>query len=364
MFRLRGLGLIAVAVLLGGLVWGREYDFQRYFSKRVRIEPGWVLVVDNPVGEVHITNSEKTKGRFVIVKQRVYAVADELKQSRYMVMMVRLNISRKPDTLYMESIFPTHMYTEYCYPDMGGFFTKEVSKVWHGKKITVSARKGTKLWSDIYLEVPPGTKVVVNSVATTFVVEDFVGDVELFTEHASAMTAGSIKGDLWLTACHGNLSVGKFEGNLFYYGEDSDLSFCDLIRGRVDAQSTTGDLLWNAHSDSLDSLGLTSISGKIMIEGQVGRITTLKNDQGDIEIHLNTPIQDTLIAENAGGDIDFYAPENVAHTLVAKTEEGKVKHSLPGGDKKSVTATLKGDRGTVVLKTQRGTIKIKLKSVK
>jgi len=343
-------------------VYGKDYDFQRYFSKKVRLEPGSVLILDNPVGEIHITNIDPELGPFVIVKQRVFATANELAQSRYMVMTVRLDISRRPDTLYMKAIFPTHMYERFCYSDMGGFFTSEVSKIWHGKKFTVSPRKGVKLWSDIYLEVPAGTKISVNSVATTFVVEDFVGDIELFTDHASAMTAGSIQGNLWLTACHGNLSVGEFEGEFFYDGEDSDLSFCDIINGKVYAKSTTGDLIWTAKSDSLDYLELESLSGNIILEGKIDKITKLTNDEGDIDVKLEVPIVDSLLARTNSGDIKIDAYENFAKRILAKTEQGKIKHNLDGNDK-YISSELKGNKGVVELESKSGTIKIKLRSV-
>ncbi|MCD6594662.1 DUF4097 family beta strand repeat protein [bacterium] len=354
----------AIFLILSGLTFAKTYDFQRFFAKKVRLQKGTVIVLDNPVGEIHITNIDPNLGPFVMVKQRVYAEANELSKSRYLVMMVRLDISRRPDTLYMKAIFPTHMYEKYCYPDMGGFFTSEVSNMWHGKKFTVSPNKGVTLYSDIYLQIPAGTKISVNSIATTFVVEDYIGDIELFTDHASAMTAGDIRGNLWLTACHGNLSVGKFDGNLFYYGEDSDLSFCDVINGTVDAQSTTGDLIWTANCDSLESLELVSLSGKIMVDGGVGKICKLKNDEGDIDIKLETAVGDSLSANTSGGDIKLVAQENYAKSIFAKSDEGKVKSNIPSNDDKKLSAQLKGNNGVIELGSQRGSIKIKLISVK
>ena len=360
--------LLPISILLSftvfsGIGFAKTYDFQRFFSKRIRIQKGTVVVLDNPVGEIHITNIDPNLGPFLIVKQRVYAEADELAKSRYLVMTVRMNISRRPDTLYLETIFPTHMYDKFCYPDMGGFFTSEASKVWHGKKFTVSSRKGVVLNSDVYLQVPAGTKVSVNSVATTFVVEDFIGDIELFTDHASAMTAGSIKGDLWLTACHGNLSVSQFDGNLFYYGEDSDLSFCDKINGSVYAQSTTGDLIWTANCDSLDSLHLESLSGKIMLDGQVGENCRLKNDEGDIEIKLEKAVEDSLSASTSDGDIKLTMQENYAKNIIAHSDEGKVKSNIESENDNKLSVQIKGEKGIVKLESKRGSIKIKIISI-
>jgi len=340
----------------------KEYDFQRFFSKKVRLEPGTVVVLDNPVGEIHLTNIDPQLGPYMMVKQRVFAAADELAKCRYMVMTVRMDISRRPDTLALDAIFPTHMYEKFCFPDMSGFFGSEVSKIWKGSQFIVSPRKGVKLWSDVYLEVPKGTKVLIRSVAMGLVIEDFVGDLELYTDHASAMTAGSIDGNLWLTACHGALSVGGFKGDLFYYGEDSDLSFCDVINGKISAESVSGDLIWTATTDSLEILELKSISGNIILDGEVGENTVLLNDEGDIEIILELPIGDSLYCTNPNGDIYLKAPENFAKTIKARASEGRIKHNLTGDDK-SISTQLKGSQGAVVLDSERGDIKIKLISI-
>ncbi len=353
-----------ICFLAASLTLAKEYDFQRYYSKKWYIKPGDIVVLENPVGEIHITNTPKELGSFVMVKQRIYAAFDELAKSRQMVMMVRLDVSRRPDSLLMFTKFPMHMFEKYRYPDMGGFFTPQVEGVWQGRKMVVSPKRGAKLWSDIYIQVPAGQKLIVKSIATTLIIEDFIGDIDFATDHASAMTVGDIQGNLFLTACHGALSVSKFQGDLFYDGEDSDISFCDVVKGSVQAKSTTGDIIWNAKCDSTTLVEIESLSGKIMFNGEVADITRLKNDDGDIEIEPTSVITDSLIAQTNGGDIEINLPENFAHKIIARSANGKVKHSFPTGSDRYVEGELKGRAGIVFLSSQRGSIKIKLKSTK
>ncbi len=155
------LGVLFVLAALGA----KEYDFQRFFSKRWHVNANEVVVLENPVGEIHISNTPAQVGPFVVVKQRIYAAADELILSRRLVMMVRINATRRPDTLRLQTLFPMHMYNYYCYPDMGGFFTPRVEGTWQGHRMIISPRKGVKLWSDIYIQVPRGQSVVVRSIA-------------------------------------------------------------------------------------------------------------------------------------------------------------------------------------------------------
>ena len=357
---LRAFFIIFAIVVIAG---AKEYDFQRHFAKKWHVNRGEVIVLDNPVGEIHLSNTDPKLGSFVMVKQRVYAAFDELVKSRRMVMMVRLDATRRPDSLKLFVQFPMHMFERYKYPDMGGFFTSEVDGIWQGKKITVSPKKGVKLWSDIYIQIPAGQKIVINSIAATFVIEDFVGDIDFTTDHASAMTAGDIRGNLFLTACHGALSVSKFSGDLFYDGEDSDISFCDVIRGTVRAKSTSGDILWNAKCDSAEKVELESLSGKIMYNGELAKCTCLINDEGKIEITPTSFVQDSLIATTSGGDIVLEMPENYAHEISASSKEGRVKHKFDNIDSdNNVSVILKGKSGSVVLRSERGTIKLNIRS--
>ncbi len=195
-------------------------------------------------------------------------------------------------------------------------------------------------------------------------IEDFEGDLDFATDHASAMTAGDIKGNLFLTACHGALSVSKLSGSLFYDGEDSDLSFCDVIRGKVYAKSTTGDLIWTAKADSLVLLELESLSGKIMFEGDLGEVTKLVNDEGKIRIKPTNHVAESLLATTQGGDIELSAPQNFAAKLEAKTQEGKLSCNIPGARDREVLAQLKGKSGFVSLRSERGDIEVKLKKVR
>ncbi len=351
-------------LILASLIWGKEYDFQRHFAKKWHVKSSDVILLKNPVGEIHISNTDPKLGSFVIVKQRVYAAFDELSKSRQMVMMVRLAATRRQDSLLLSVQFPMHMFDKYKYPDMGGYFTPEVEGIWQGKKMTVSPKKGVKLLSDIYIQVPVGQKVVIRSIAVTFVIEDFQGDIDFATDHASAMTAGDIRGNLFLTSCHGALSVSKFTGDLFYDGEDSDISFCDVIKGTVRAKSTTGDIIWNAKCDSVDYVEMESLSGKVMFDGDFGKYTRLINDEGTIEIEPTSYVGDSLVATTAGGDISLQMPENYAHEIIATSKEGKVKQKLQEGNSNNISAMLKGQYGKVILRSQRGTIKLNIKSSK
>ncbi len=344
------------------IIWGKEYDFQRHFAKKWHVKPNDVILLENPVGEIHISNTEPKLGSFVIVKQRVYAAFDELAKSRQMVMMVRLAATRRQDSLHLSVQFPMHMFDKYEYPDMGGFFTSEVNGMWQGKKMTVSPKKGVKLWSDIYIQVPAGQKVIIRSIAVTLVIEDFEGDIDFSTDHASAMTAGDIRGNFFLTSCHGALSVSKFTGDLFYDGEDSDISFCDVIKGTVRAKSTTGDIIWNAKCDSVDYVEIESLSGKIMFDGDFGKYTRLINDEGKIEIEPTSYVGDSLVATTAGGDIFLQMPENYAREISAKSIEGKINQKLQDGNSNNISALLKGQYGKIFLRSQRGTIKLNIKS--
>ena len=360
-FRLKNLAFFLVFVSFAN---AKEYDFQRFFSKKWRVNPNEVIVLESPVGEIHITNTAPELGPFVIIKQRIYASFDELAKSRQMVMMVRVAESRRQDSLLLITQFPVHMFERYRYPNMGGFFTSQVEGVWQGKQISISPKKGVKLWSDIYIEIPANHKIAVKSLASTFVIEDFHGDIEFVTKHASAMTAGDIEGDLFLTACHGALSVSKFTGNLYYYGEDSDISFCDVVKGKVSAESVSGDIIWNAKCDSVEIVEIISLSGKIMFDGEPAKYTKLANDEGNILIEPTAYIGDSLIVSTIGGDIKLEMPENYASEISATTEEGKIKHNLPTEGEKQIKASIKGNKGIITLNSKRGTIVIDMNKAK
>jgi len=342
----------------------KEFDFQRYFSKKWHVNANDVIVIENPIGEIQIANTEPELGSFVVVKQRIFASFDELAKSRQMVMMVRVNDTRRPDSLILETQFPMHMFDKYCYPEMGGLFTSEIEGTWQGQKMTISPRKGEKLWSDVHVEIPAGHRVIIRSLAASFLVEDFHGDIDFATNHASAMTAGDIVGNLFITTCHGGLSVSKFTGELFYDGEDSDISFCDVVKGKVNAKSTTGDIIWSAKCDSLMLLEIESLSGKIMFNGEFGKFTRLTNDEGNIRIEPTSHIIDSLVATTVAGNIELTMPENYAGELLASADAGKIKHRLPNGDAKNIRTALKGQGGKIVLKSARGAIDISLKATK
>ena len=361
--RLVFFNIVAILSISASLLFAGDYDFQRNFAKKWHINENDVIVLENPIGSIHLTNTATELGAFVNIRQTIFASFDELAQSRQMVMMVRIADTRGPDTLFLRVQFPFHIHEKYCYPDMGGFFTSSIEGIWNGKKITVSPKGGAKLWSDIFLEIPAGHKVIIKSIATTFIIEDYIGDIDFATDHASAMTAGDIRGNLFLTSCHGALSVSKFEGELFYDGEDSDITFCDAIKGTVHAKSTTGDIIWNAKCDSVDLVEIESISGKIMFKGELANFTHLINDEGDIEIEPTTHAIDSLVASVKSGDIELTMQENFAHDIIAMTEEGKVSHKLPVTEKCLIQATLKGTSGRVILLSTKGDIDINLKSI-
>jgi DUF4097 and DUF4098 domain-containing protein YvlB len=352
---------VSVFLVFPAFVFAADYDFQRLYSKKMRVEKNDIISIDNPIGEIHLSNTPSELGSNVIIKQTIHSVADELAKSRQLVMLVRTEEIVKKDSVNINVLFPLKNYQKFCYPAMGGFFSSEVSGNTQGTRITVSAKKGTTLWSDIYVQVPAGQKVIVKSVASTFVIEDFVGDIDFSTDHASAMTAGAIVGNLLLTACHGTLSVSKLTGSLFYDGEDSDLSFCDLVKGKVYAKSTTGDIIWGGKTDSCSSLELQSLSGKIMFNGETAQFTKLANDEGDIEIELASNVKDSLIVSSNTGDIDIKISDTQCKTFEANTIDGKISHNFAGNNKKSLSEQLKGQTGKIILKSVGGDIDLNLK---
>ncbi len=349
---------ILLCVALCTTLYAADSDFQRLFSKKISCDKNTVVILENPIGEVRITNTPSEIGNFAIIKQKVFASGSDLAQSRLLVMQVRMDFTRTKDTLFLEAIFPSDKYDKFAYPEMGNTYSDEVARMWKKGRITVSPKKGTKLWSDISLEVPIGTKVVLKSVATVLIADEFEGDLELFTDFASAMTTGNVHGNFWLSACHGALSVSSFSGELFYDGEDSDLSFCDKFEGTVLAKSTTGNLIWTARGEKLTKLDLSSLSGKILFTGTPASFTTLNNESGIIDIKLSTSnLFDSLFATNKSGEINLLAPENCARNLFAKTTTGTLKTKFTTTTNE-INAPMRGERGNFKLQNINGNIKI------
>lgn len=345
--------------LLIVITFAKDEEFQRYFSKNIRLDPNTVVFLRNPVGEVHISTS---KDPVLTVKQKIYAMSDELAKSRMMVNMVRLDPQRKLDTLLLNVLFPFHMYQKFSYPPMGGFLTTSVLGKWDGIPIEVASRGGMKLWSDIYLFIPEGHKVTIQSIAAVFILEDFQGDLELTADHVSFMCVGNNKGNLWVSACYGGVSVSNFSGSIFYDSENAQLSFCDTVRGTVYAKSNGGDILWTSLTDTLYRLELESINGEIDIKGDIGDTTLIVTERGSINLELDF-VKELLNAFSKDGDIKLTIPRKGAQNLLAYTSQGKLKHNLSGysGDDKKIQVTLGGTSGNIGLKTENGSIKLKVR---
>lgn len=195
----------------------------------------------------------------------------------------------------------------------------------------------------ITIELPAGSRLVLNTAWTDVHADGPLGDCELNIasgqvrlDHTATLRAG-------LAA--GSVEIGHVTGNATIDGGAAGIRLGE-ITGIVRYQGSTGKVwIGHAHSD----LDLGGAGGSVDIDTAEGSVTVTA---GDCPIRIGRLTRGQAELVNASGGIEIGISDGTAATVDATSTKGAVRNSLPAQDNPGKFA----DKVTVHARTRLGDI--------
>ncbi|MEJ3750637.1 DUF4097 family beta strand repeat-containing protein [Actinomycetes bacterium KLBMP 9797] len=175
----------------------------------------------------------------------------------------------------------------------------------------------------ITIELPVGSRLVLNTAWTDVEVEGLLGDCEL------NIASGQVQLDhiagLKAELAAGSVQVGHIAGTATIGGGAAAVRIGEAT-GVVRYQGSTGKV-WIGHA--LSDIDLSGSSGSFDIDRADGSVTV---KAGDCPIRIGRMTRGQAELANASGGIEIGISEGAAATVDAKSTKGAVRNSLPTQD--------------------------------
>ncbi|KOV85242.1 DUF4097 family beta strand repeat-containing protein [Nocardia sp. NRRL S-836] len=187
-----------------------------------------------------------------------------------------------------------------------------------------TTRSGAQAGSvDITIELPAGSRLVLNTAWTEVLADGPLGDCEVNTGSGQVRLdrVATLRGNLG----GGGLAVGHVAGTAVIEGGSAGVRIGEA-GGAVRYQGTTGEV-WIGHARSDVDLG--GSSGSFDVDRADGGVVARA---ADCPIRIGRVTRGRLELMNASGGIEVGVGEGVGAEVDAKSTKGSVRSSLPAQD--------------------------------
>jgi hypothetical protein len=347
----KAVALTLLVLLVSSPAWA--YVHRESVEKTIPVEGRGVIRISNPNGLIQLRPGV---GANVVLEAKKIAKAKGEDAARVLAEDARVRIVEGPDEIEIKVEIPTRIKHGTSLGELLGF------------------SKRRHVIVEIYVEVPPSMEVILSTAS---------GDVDV----EGVLSGGQINttsGDVWVSDCEGDFTVGVASGDVEIEGIVGELSLSASsgelsvrdISGSVEVSAAGGDFIGKNIGDSFS---LDGASGNVTLEGCGGRIE-ISTASGDVwlkdvtsNISVNTSNGDvTAFAVDGGpvnveiscsaGDIELTVAEGSSYRLDISNVSGAIYTKVPLSVEKVTRHELRGNvgsgAGSVILSTSSGDIKV------
>lgn len=213
--------------------------------------------------------------------------------------------------------------------DKGDWLSDLVGEVLGTSRVRVrGAGKGTQLWADVLVRVPPGSSVAVQHGVGKVIAKGVEADLELATNHGVVMLDGS-RGRIEVATGSGDVELAGVSGpNLEVATGSGDVLARDCDSERLEIASGSGDITLAGIRGA--GLEVATGSGDVEAERLEADGVEIATGSGDVELELGRLGSEGCSVGTGSGDITLSLPSDSAADLHAETSGGRIVVDLAG----------------------------------
>ncbi|HEX7964476.1 MAG TPA: DUF4097 family beta strand repeat-containing protein [Gammaproteobacteria bacterium] len=364
--------------------------------KNPAIKAGGSLSLSNLVGHVSVVTAADG---VLSVDSKVVAASGSDAEAQALAAKLKIVPQVDGNSVTLHAEYPLDDYTEYYYHGNGSNFGMSTSTVsYDGERVRISNGtfgSGANLHADFVVHVPKGVHVTVDNkvglieasgVNAPLTLKSASGDIKA-EKGSDSLSGDTGSGDITVTDHNGAVKMDTGSGDIILTHQkggdvDADTGSGDVnltdVAGTLTADTGSGDVNLQKYSgngakldtgsgsivihDATGSMKLEAGSGDITATGfKAGQVLEISTGSGSVSIEGDLGDVLRLSADAGSGDITIRTSRVPSLHITATSDSGDVDVDLPGmqnvsAKHHSIRADVNGAKGTAELDASSGDV--------
>lgn len=352
-------------------VFGKAYDYA-LDEKTIQAGSSPRIIIENSYGNARVAADEGTD---VKVSGRKTVRAFHQTEAEEAGRRVRLDVTKEGDAILIRALQEGDRDNSFVATDLEIVVPK-------GARVEARGRRGDFDVTGITGDVS------VDSDNAGVRLQDIGGNVRIELRASDVVRASTVKGNVEIKGTGRDVDLEDIAGQVTvagnYFGDLQFRNIAKPVRFEGGLRSRTSEFQVASCRGSIrlgrGNLTIDDVTGPVTINAkskdvQVSNFTEsldLRVERGDIEVHPGRTPLGKIDAVTNSGNIELAVPENAKFALKATAERGDVENEFgsvlkleESGRGKHHSASLSGSTGsgpTVVLRSERGTVRVRKSS--